>query len=95
MISAFCNSLVLFVQDSTLVAVIGNNSLWTEGAADIAILENWHDQGVKTPPCHLALIPQLVLSVLMKNSLIGAREAELPTVPPDLSHGQYGVLHCR
>lgn len=41
--SAFWNSLVPFFQDSTLVAVRGNNFLSAKGPTDVASLEKSHD----------------------------------------------------
>lgn len=49
------------------------------------MLPVWRSDIIKTPPCHPTLSLQPLLSVL--NSLIEAREAELPRVPPDPCHG--------
>ena len=37
------DSLVPFLQYSTLAVVRGNSSVWAKGKADVANLEEWHD----------------------------------------------------
>lgn len=61
----FLDSLVPFFQDSTLAVVRGNSSVWAKGKADVANLEEWHDEVVNAPTCPLTQSLKPLFSVLL------------------------------